>query len=60
MKQCNRCQRQSSCRVPRDMGRFETVAHRLEQDASQPLLRERLHFFLSHSDCLVDAGFVTL
>ena len=57
---CRTCPRRPSCRVPGELNRFHTVARRLEQEQREPLLRERLHYFVNHQDCLVEAGYVTL
>ncbi|MBC7953766.1 MAG: hypothetical protein H7Z12_18360 [Rhodospirillaceae bacterium] len=60
MSQCLCCPKQSACRVPRDLKRFDAVAHRLEDEHRQPMLQQRLHHYLEHAHCLVDAGYVDL
>jgi len=60
MSQCRCCPKQSACRVPRELLRFDSVAHRLEQESRQPLLQERLHHYMNHQQCLVEAGYVDL
>jgi hypothetical protein len=41
-----------------DLARFDHVAHRLEAQHRAPALRERLHYYVNHVGCLVEAGFV--
>lgn len=60
MKACALCRNKSQCRVPRDMLRFDTVAHRLEGEDRNPLLRQRLRYYVDTSECLVEAGFARL
>lgn len=60
MKQCRFCPKQASCRVPRELSRFDAVAHRLESEHRHPLLQQRMHYYIDRSDCLVEAGCVDL
>lgn len=60
MTPCRTCPRHPSCRVPGELNRFHAVVRRLEQEQREPLLRERLHYFVNHQDCLVEAGYVSL
>ncbi|HTH17736.1 MAG TPA: hypothetical protein VL974_13850 [Magnetospirillum sp.] len=59
MNRCLACPQKLACRVPRDLHRFNIVAHRLEEERRAPDLRLRLRFFVDNPDCLVEAGFVT-
>lgn len=60
MSQCRNCPHHLACRVPGDLARFDAVAHRLEREQRAPHLRERLHYYVDRSDCLVEAGYVDL
>lgn len=60
MKRCAICRKQAQCRVPRDMIRFDRVMHRLEEEERSPLLRQRLHYYVDTSECLVEAGFAVV
>lgn len=60
MSHCRTCPRRQSCRVPGDLLRFGEVAQRLEQQHRNPLLQQRLHYYMDRPDCLVEAGYVDL
>lgn len=60
MTRCRSCPRRPICRVPDDLHRFHALERRLEQEQRDPALRERLHYYVNHQDCLVEAGYVTL
>lgn len=60
MPRCRSCPRSRTCRVPGELDRFNSVVHRLEEEERAPLLRQRLHYFMDHQDCLVEAGYASL
>lgn len=58
MTRCRTCPRRTACRVPADLIRFDSVAHRLEEQHRAPLLQQRLHYYMDQGECLVEAGYV--
>ncbi len=60
MPRCHACPRSLNCRVPGELARFGEVAHRLATQRRNPLLQQRLHYYMEHPGCLVEAGMVEL